>query len=904
MKKLLIVLAIVVFSLAAFFPYLRTGANRTSPLAENEPDLPGFLDKAKGTISKEDFMSRRAEYIGLKRGIEKDKPYDPKIRQQAIAELEKRQEKIRVMPESNLRESLLAAWTPIGPAPIPNGQTEITVTPVSGRTTAIAVHPTNPNIVYVGTAQGGLYGTTDGGTNWTPLMDNAMSLAIGAVAIAPSNPETVYVGTGEPNFSLDSFFGVGVYRIENASSATPTVIGPLNRNTTNQDVFSGSAVSKILVDPTNANNIFVGTTFGFGGMNGTNPATFGTTGLFRSTNGASAAPTFSRLDITGTPFVTERIYDLVMEPGNPNRIICAAGETSSEFDGIYLTTNALAATPTFTKTFNFTQNRERTELAINKVGSTVTVFAATARSGGSVFRSIDGGVSFTQTVNNSFCAPQCFYDIAIDVEPNDASRVYLGGSPALVFGASTNGGASFTESKNGLHVDTHAIAVAPSLPSTIYLGTDGGIYKSTDSGANWVSLNNSQFSATQFMSIAVHPSDPEFTIGGTQDNGTNLRNPDGTWRRADSGDSGNTLIDQNATNTTTLDMYHTYFANLSLSGYAWTGSIATAQDNGWVFRGCNGSVAGNGINCFQTVLFYPPLEQGPGNPNTIYYGSDRLYRSADKGVTHTVVSQVFTSEAFSAIGISPQNDNVRIIGTRLGSLYGTNSGSSSLIDLNTNFVLPQRFVARAVVSPTSQTTAYVTYSAFNVTNVWKTTNLNANPPTWTAAVGSGANILPRIPVTAFIVDPLNPNTLYAGTDIGVYSSTDGGATWMPFGTGLPRVAVFDMTMSANRQVRIATHGRGMWQIPAASPTAASVSVSGQILSPLPGMGVSNAFVTITDANGESRRVMTNPFGYYRFDEVTAGETYVFTVTHKRYRFAPTVISVVDEMTELNFMAEP
>ena len=103
--------------------------------------------------------------------------------------------------------------------------------------------------------------------------------------------------------------------------------------------------------------------------------------------------------------------------------------------------------------------------------------------------------------------------------PNNANRVYLGGSPALAFGISTNGGASFTKSENGLHADSHVIEVAPSNPQVVYFGSDGGIYRSNNAGANWTSLSNSTFSATQFMSIAIHPSDPNFTIGGTQDNG-------------------------------------------------------------------------------------------------------------------------------------------------------------------------------------------------------------------------------------------------------------------------------------------------------------------------------------------------------------------------------------------------
>jgi hypothetical protein len=356
-----------------------------------------------------------------------------------------------------------------------------------------------------------------------------------------------------------------------------------------------------------------------------------------------------------------------------------------------------------------------------------------------------------------------------------------------------------------LHTDSHVIAVAPSSPTTVYFGSDGGIYKSTNSGGTWASLNNTTFRATQFMSIALHPIDANYTIGGTQDNGTEYRNSAGVWIRADGGDGGYTVIDQTATNTTSVNMYHTYFNASTQTGYA----SATATGGTWTFRGCLG-VTTNGISCTSVINFYAPLERGPGTPNTVYYGADRLYRTADRGLNHSTVSQTFGSP-ISAIGISPQNDNVRIIGRNDGGLFGTTTGSATLTDLDPGNTVPNNPIARAVIDPNNVNTAYVSISSFNVVNVWKTTNLNAATPTWTNAAGSGITALPLIPVNALVIDPANSAHVYAGTDIGVYISTDGGTTWNPFGTGLPRVAVFGMGITSDKKIRIATHGRGMWE---------------------------------------------------------------------------------------------
>ncbi len=846
MKKVLLtvsLLASVVLILSAS-PFITKAA--LSFFTDDDPDVPRTW---KNVMSKEEYMLKRAEHIALLRGIGTGLPFNPSLRMQAIQQLEQQQRLLLAAKETATGTSVtgeesqsdLAAaaisgtWTPIGPFPIPNGQTVGVSTPVSGRTITIAVHPTNPEIAYVGTAQGGLYRTTNGGGTWTPLMDNTLSLAIGTVVIAPSNPEVVFVGTGEQSFSGDSFFGVGLYRIENASSALPTIIGPINRDVANNDVFSGRAIGEILVHPTDPNIIFVGTTSGIGGIGPATPAVLPNRGLFRSTNAMSASPTFTKLAVTAIGVGENRnIVDLAMEPGNPNRIIASVVGTAAlattpptpaDNGGLFLTNNALDPTPTFTKTLDIAGNTStatRTELAINKVGGTVTVYAASAFGTGSVYRSTDGGATWVLTVDNNFCNPQCFYDICIDVDPTNASRVYLGGSPALPFGISTNGGASFASSSNGLHVDSHAIVVAPSNPQVIYFGSDGGIYRSNNAGATWTSLSNTTFSATQFMSVAIHPTDPNFTIGGTQDNGTNMIRFDGTWRRTDFGDGGYAAIDQSSS-ATGVTMYHTYFnsnaAGGAVMGYAFSEDVNAFEN--WSFRGCQIAGTGNGITCSDSVLFYAPLETGPGSPNTVYYGTDRLYRSDNKGLVNVVMSQApievntaVTPPAgipISAIGIAPANDNIRLVGLRNGGLWGTTTGSPVLTNLDPSNVVPNVFVARAAIDPNNPNIAYVTLSAFGVTNVWKTTSLTSS--NWTPASGSGANILPQVPVNAFVIDPADSNRLLAGTDIGVYSSDDGGANWTPVGTGLPRVAVFDMGITSERKLRIATHGRGMWEIP-------------------------------------------------------------------------------------------
>jgi photosystem II stability/assembly factor-like uncharacterized protein len=797
---------------------------------EEDADMPEF---AKSVTSKEEFMRLRDEQIKLMRGVPHFLPYEPRIK--AIEEM------VQMERESpNIDPTF---WTEVGPAPIPNGQTVAPATPVSGRTVAIAVHPANPDLVYVGTAQGGLYRTSDGGATWTPIFDSAMSMAIGALALAPSNPEILYVGTGEAGGSADSFFGVGLYRIDNAST-TANLTGPINplvaTGIAGTTAFTGRAISEILVHPTDPATIFVATFAGTsgnpsGGSVGFTSPPLGLLGLYRSTNATSATPAFTKLTVTTAGSVApdttgnRAISDITMDPGDPNVIAAwVQGNVAAGDGGLYRSTNALSATPTFTHLVTTLTATARGELTSNRVGGVTRMWAATGETAaaGAVRRSTDGGATWSAPLAGGvgFCANQCFYDIAIAAHPTLMNTVMLGGSPALVSARSTDGGDTFTQFAAGLHVDTHAIEYAPSNPQIVYFGSDGGIWRSSDQGLTWTSRNTATFRATQFQSLALHPIDREFMIGGTQDNGTEFKRPDGSWTRADGGDGGYALIDRNATDNTNVVMYHTYFNQNNAKAFARVTNVANAVDNGWSVFGCGFSgITPNGLTCGagDTTLFYAPMALGPGNPQTVYFGSNQLWRSTNMGTTMTPVSQgLVLNQPLTTIAVSPVNDDFRIAGTRNGRVFMSNTpGATTMVDVTSPSMPPpnpldanqRRAVSRALFHPTDPNTAWVAFGGYTVPagqHIWKTTNLSGGAATWVAA-GNG---IPDVPVNSMTVDPAQPNNVYAATDIGVFASTDGGLNWFPYSESLPRVAVFDIAFQANHRVlRIATHGRGIWE---------------------------------------------------------------------------------------------
>ena len=878
-------------------PELDQDQKRTWPLtadsqsADDDPDLPPGLS---GRIDKEAYLQARGDYIDMLRGLSSDETGE--ARSIAIQQMAEQERGLKLLSRFSLAALVNTMdWKFLGPAPIPLGQTSPTRVPVSGRTIAIAVHPTDPDTVYVGTAQGGLYKSTNGGANWTKLFEFELeTLAIGAITIDPTDTSIVYVGSGETSQSADSFLGRGLYIIRNANSATLTLTGPFRQNGLGANVFNFRSIGRIRVNPLDHNVIWVSSTSGSGGNpNTTVQPSAPARGLYRSTNAQSANPTFEQIPVLPLPYDRSAV-DVVVDPNNPNLLITSLIGVGGD-GGIYQTTNALSATPTFTRTLTLPDGSTngRAKLYLNSNGGIVTVFAATgeiatiaggapanctANSAGLVRRSIDGGQTWSVPLGGStgFCGGQCFYDITIAASP-DNQNIFLGGAARGNTSAQCTpdvmrrsvGGANFVRMDNTLHADEHALAIAPSNSQVVYTGNDGGIWRSGDNGTTWVSRNNIDFSATQFQGVAVHPFDRYFLIGGTQDNGTNCLASDGvTWSHCRDGDGGYAIIDNNAPDTFNVLMYHTFFNQTnSQIGYeraANTTANADGQLSGWTFRGCSGTSSNNGFRCADNVLFYAPMEQGPGNPNTLYFGTDRLYRSTNRGDTMTLASQgplvptspgALSGIVVTTIGVSRQDDNVRIVGLRNGRVFVTTTGSTTLTDVTgANFPAPnpvdplRNSIGHAVIDPNHKFTAYVTFTSFTPPlgqQIFKTTNLNDPTPTWIPI----SNGIPVIPVSSLAVDPQDSNSLYAGTDIGVYHSSDGGANWTPFGTGLPRVAVFDLKISnVQRFLRIATHGRGIWEIGVPGRQLPVVQSSGTTLVAegcTPGNGVIDAGEDVT-----------------------------------------------------------
>ncbi len=640
----------------------------------SDPDRPPGVS---GEFDDEAYLRLRDEYIALRRGVEIGRPFDLRARGRALQQMERQEKRSRL--ESLVSGSLLPsefvqpAWTEIGPKSLANGQGQIGNAAVTGRATCIAIDPTNANRVYLGTAQGGVWRSLDAGATWVNIFDAAQSLAIGAIAVAPSDPSKVYVGTGEANQAYDTFFGVGIYRIDNAFTSAD-LVGPINPIIASPiaglHAFSGRGITKIVVHPANADIVFA-TTAGAVGGSGENTLNklfppLAIRGLYRSMNATAAAGSISFTKLTVTTAGNDQvppdtsgnraIFDAVFDPANPNiLLVTVQGQAvAANEGGVYRTVNALDPSPTFTRTLALGLLSDggfiRSTLAIK--GSTVYVATGEAStisacinagSFGVVRKSTDGGVNWSGPLpsGQGFCGDQCSYNITIAVSPINANVVYVGGQGRVgcadAVKRSSDGGNLFQRDDNNLHSDTHALVFDQN--NVIYNANDGGIWKRQDAAPNtlWTNLNAPPLGTLQFISVAVHPTDPNLSIGGTQDNGTEMQiGASGAWTRVVGGDGGYALIDQNATDTTNVTIYHSFFfSSGSQIGY----QRAVTPGGSWLNVGCFGSNPANGIDCSDRTLFYAPMALGPGNPNTVYLGTDRLYRSQDTGNSHSIVSQ-------------------------------------------------------------------------------------------------------------------------------------------------------------------------------------------------------------------------------------------------------------------------
>lgn len=660
-------------------------------------------------------------------------------RQNAIEHVES---KMRAFMSDGLQS--LARWTPIGPFN------------VGGRIRSIAVHPTDGATLWVAAADGGVWKSTNTGNTWTPVMDFENAIAMGAIAVDPTNPAILFAGTGEMSSNIDAYAGAGMYKSTDGGNSW-TGVG----------LTTVGAFSRVVVHPANPSLVLAG-------------ATKNNSGLYRSEDGGA----------TWTRTFTDGVSDVTVNPTN-------AGEVwiGTMTKGVYRSTDGGRSFSAANNGLGVA-NLGRTSVQISASNPTIlyALIDETLGTGASVshysriYKTTNKGASWTLVFDNApnflnLGNPQGWYNNAIGVDPANPDIV-LGLGISMV--RSGNGGSAWSHQNGNIHPDNHCIAFDPVNPGVVYVGNDGGVYRSVDGGLSWTEKSVG-LAVTQFYDFAVDQRTATTSMGGSQDNGT--MTTAGSF--VSGGDGGYCFYDP--VNSSTL-----YASSQNAAFYRF--------DNG------SGTQVQTGLDPDeQSAMWIAPWTIDKTDPNSLYCALRTIYRSFNRGDEWVPTSAKFTGLG-SAIEVSTVDHDVVWAGSDRGEIFVTTNGGSSWLNRTSVPGAPGRAITDFAPSLTDANTVYMTVSGFYTEHVFKSTDMGAS---WTS-IGNG---LPDIPFNAIALHPDDANIIYVGSDIGMFITVDGGVTWASYSNGLPRAAVVDLEVHrSSRKLRAATHGRSMWEIDLERPT--------------------------------------------------------------------------------------
>ncbi|MBM3545985.1 MAG: hypothetical protein FJX54_03450 [Alphaproteobacteria bacterium] len=679
-------------------------------------------------------------------------------------------------------------WSSVGPVNIP------------GRVRAVAVHPSDGNKIWVGGVAGGIWKTTDGGSNWRVLTDFSANLAITSIVFDASNRDIMYASTGEGFFNADAIRGGGVYKSTDGGQTW---------------------IRLSSTDPGSDSNWY------YVNRLATHPSTSGillaanrSAGVYRSTDSGA---TWTRVLVpSGTyPYA----YQVAFDPNDGNNAIVGLGSGR-----IAYSTDAGATWTTATVANTGSTFSGRVEVAYAPSASG-TVYASVQNSStGAVYRSTNGGASWSlRSSAGHLQNSQGWYDNTIWVSPVDSSFVVVGGIDLF---RSTNGGTSFTRISawflwpNSPHADQHAIVAHPSFDGssnlTVFVGNDGGVWKST----NIASATSSSSSSNTWSSISTGIVTTQFyggassasgglLVGGTQDNGSLSASGTTTWTQFFGGDGGFSAIDQTDANY----VYGEYvYASVHRSSDGGTNS------DGYI---CSGIEDGDSSSCGGTgaANFIAPFILDPNSQSRMLVGAERLWISDNvKAATPSWRSAKAASSTsanyISAIAVASGNSSVIWVGHNNGEVYKTANGTATSPTWTAVTIGPSRQVMRILIDPSDSNTVYVSFGGYSSGNLRKTSDGGSS---WTT-ISTG---LPEAPIRGIARHPTNASWIYAGTEVGVFTSEDGGSSWSTTNDGPGAVSIDELFFAGTTTTLVAaTHGRGMFQASLSSSSTTATPETG------------------------------------------------------------------------------
>ncbi len=685
---------------------------------------------------------------------------------------------------------------------------------MSGRITSIDVVLKHPETMYVGTASGGIWKTTSGGVRWEPIFEKEVTASIGAVAIQQSNPSVVWAGTGEGNPRNSLNGGYGVFKSLDGGRTWESMGLKKTRH-----------IHKIVIDPKNPNVVYVGA---IGSPWGEHEER----GLYKTTDGGV---TWKKILFTN---IRSGIADLVMDPENPNKLYAALWEhkrdpwffhSGGEGSGLYITHNGGDTWKKVTDKEGFPKGE------LGRIGIAVApskpdiVYAIVESKKNALYKSLNGGVVWEKVNDKNEIGNRPFYYSDLFVSPKNENRVY---TVFTFVNVSQDGGKSFQAlmpaygANNGVHPDHHAWWIHPENGDFMIDGNDGGLNITYDGGKTWRFVGN--IPVGQFYHINVDNEYPYNVYGGMQDNGSwagpayvwkaqGIRNS--YWQEIAFGDGFDVVPDPED----------------ARYGYA-------MSQQGYVQRYDRETGANYYIRPFHPdpevrlrFNWNAAIAQDPFDTSTIYFGSQFVHKSTNKGTSWELISSDLTTNdpeklkqaesgglTMDATGAenhctilviepSPLEKDMLWAATDDGNVWMTQNGGGDwkLVNKGLKGLPKGSWICQIKASNKNKGEALLVannYRRFDYTPyVYRTTNYGN---TWSRIVKEGQVASYALSI---VEDTVNPKLLFLGTDDGLYFSINAGANWQKWTNGFPTVPVKDMLIQPREQdLVIGTFGRSNW----------------------------------------------------------------------------------------------
>jgi photosystem II stability/assembly factor-like uncharacterized protein len=690
---------------------------------------------------------------------------------------------------------------------------------MSGRIAAVAgVKEDGRTTLYIGSASGGVWKSTDGGSNFRPIFDRQKVQSIGAIAIDPSNPKTLWVGSGESWERNSASMGDGVYKSTDGGD-----------NWTNVGLPQSERISKILVDPTSGSTVYVcavGHAYDDSPDRGVYKTTDGgqtwrkvLAGANGSTGCGMLAMNAAEPDVIYATMWDYRRAAWTFRSGGPGSGIFKSTDKGEHWTEI----DASGGTGLPAKPWG--------RIAIGVAPSNPKVVYAMIESAASaLYRSNDAGKTWQREDASQYMVWRPFYFANLIVDPKDENKVF---KVDLVLLLSTDGGKSFQSTATSAHGDFHDVWIAPDNPNLIFTGDDGGLWRSQDGGSAWEHMVN--LPIAQFYHVSVDNGDPYRVYGGLQDNSSwvgessypggvanaqweNMYNSDGFWMWADPSDPDYIYAEAQGGTLGRVNRYS--HETRAIEPYAQYGEKKLRFN------------------------WNTPVQISPTDKSTLYIGAQFLYRTRNHGQTWDRISPDLTTNnpekqkqeesggvtidnssaemnnTIYTISESPKSAQTVWVGTDDGNVQLTRDGGAHWTNLTANVhgIAPQPIVSWVEASRFSASTAYAAFDEHMngdpTPHVFKTTDYGR---TWQPLNMDGSGV--RGYAHVIKEDNVNPDLLFLGTEFGLWVSIDGGARWAQYtGSNFPDVAVRDIVVHPRTSdLVLATHGRGIWIIDDISP---------------------------------------------------------------------------------------